>query len=244
MIVACVDTETTGPDPKTAQPLEVAIVIKEIGRSRPLWAQSTFVCPTLALRGMEVPAEASAVHGITSELLERYAGPDADTCFDELDQICDDFKVDYLVAHNAAYDREVIARDSEEGAKFAARPWICTLDDCPHDGVPSRKLGHLAADRGFVNPFPHTALADCMTTLRILESFDLDIVLKRAQSPTIYVRAIVDYDNRELAKKQRFLWEQVDGKIFPKWWVKRIKECDLEALKAAAGFPIMRVNND
>lgn len=55
------DTETTGPDPLTALPVSIALVLYD-PEGRPLQGVKLLVDP-----GVDVPAEATAVHGITTD---------------------------------------------------------------------------------------------------------------------------------------------------------------------------------
>lgn len=49
----------------------------------------------------------------------------------------------------------------------------------------------------------------------------LEKAITRSQSPQIELKAIVSYDNRQLAKDAGFQWD-CDRKI----WVKKVRECD------------------
>jgi hypothetical protein len=44
-----------------------------------------------------------------------------------------------------------------------------------------------------------------------------------------------------LAKKQRFSWEKIGDKTYPKWWVKKIKANKFDEEKKACTFPIVTV---
>jgi DNA polymerase-3 subunit epsilon len=56
--VAVIDFETTGADPETCAPVEIAVVRFEKGRVVGSWS-------TLLFPGRPIPAEATAIHGIT-----------------------------------------------------------------------------------------------------------------------------------------------------------------------------------
>ena len=49
--------------------------------------------------------------------------------------------------------------------------------------IKTRSLPYLAADHGFLNPFPHRALFDVMTMIQIAGMYDINEILKYADSP-------------------------------------------------------------
>jgi hypothetical protein len=100
---------------------------------------------------------------------------------------------------------------------------------------------YVAAYFGFLNPFPHAALFDAMTTLKVLEQFDVAQVAARAAQPWVVLRAMVDYDNREQAKARRYYWETLGDKKYPRAWVKKVKESDVEKETAAAPFRVVQI---
>jgi DNA polymerase III subunit epsilon len=113
-------------------------------------------------------------------------------------------------------------------------PVIDTLTDIPFASEPdSRKLKYLAGDHGFLNPFAHRAVFDVLTMLKVLSHYPIDKVLEYAKAPMITIRAVVDFNNKDKAKARRFSWEKIGDKTYPKMWVKRIKEFQLEEEKKA-----------
>lgn len=60
--IACIDFESTGPDPETCMPVEIAVVRFEGGE--PVARANVLVNP-----GIPIPAEASAIHGITDDMV-------------------------------------------------------------------------------------------------------------------------------------------------------------------------------
>jgi hypothetical protein len=110
--------------------------------------------------------------------------------------------------------------------------------------VDSMRLMHLAASHGFLNPFSHRALFDVMTMLKIMSEYSFEEVLLQSKVPFVIARALVDYDNRQLAKDARFNWEKIGEETFPKQWVKQVRENKLAAEQAAAeakGFKVVRI---
>lgn len=73
--------------------------------------------------------------------------------------------------------------------------------------------------------------------------YDFTKVVEMSKIPWITVRALVDYENRELAKAQRFSWEKIGDKTYPKMWVKKIKQNTLEreVEKTEGKFKIVQI---
>lgn len=96
------DTETTGADPKEAR-IVTASAIK-VSSAGVLWQKDWLVNP-----GIEIPAEATAIHGVTNEMArEKGLGPS--TAIELIsDTLSDAWKAGCaLVAMNARYDLRVL----------------------------------------------------------------------------------------------------------------------------------------
>src|SRR5271157_2798498 len=132
---------------------------------------------------------------------------------------------DVACAHNGtAFDRLVLKAWAEKHG-YDWQPgklWIDTSIDIELPPKMSTRLTYMACDHGFLNPFPHRAVFDVMTMLQILDHYDLGTVIEMAKSPTLYVKAVVDYADRELAKARGYRAQYEDGKF--KMWTKSVKE--------------------
>jgi DNA polymerase-3 subunit epsilon len=148
-------------------------------------------------------------------------------------------RCDAIVAHNGnAFDKPMWENNCKRhGVTFPEKLWIDTSCDIEFPaGITTRRLTHLAAEHGFVNPFPHDAISDVLTMLKIAQLYDWQRTLEYAKAPTLIIKAETTFAQKELAKKQNFRW---DGD--KKMWSKSIKQFQLEeARKAAleAGFKI------
>ena len=112
------------------------------------------------------------------------------------------------------------------------KPWIDTITDIRFpDAIKTRNLKHLAAEHNFLPGFSHRAVFDVLTMLKILSQYDLDAVIARAAEPTLFVQALVTFDQKEMAKELGFHWFAPD-KI---WW-RSMKSSDFEAMKPTCGF--------
>jgi DNA polymerase-3 subunit epsilon len=124
--------------------------------------------------------------------------------------------------------------------------WIDTRLDVPKPMI--GKLIAIAAEHGFLNPFPHQALSDVLTMLRILDEYDFEAVLARARIPNIMVEFVGPFESKDHAKECGFYWNgfsnQSNGGRPTKQWLKTIKECDFAREdQAARPYKIRRVTS-
>lgn len=231
MIVAGIDFETTSVDPETCHPTEIALV---------LWEASTnkIIEPMSFL--LEIPADVEITNehitGISKRLTQNYGYRWQETQAYVLQRLV---YADYFMAHNVEFDRTILKRmfdwESHHGEKpFDDSHWIDTMTDIPYpDHIRTRSLPYLAAEHGFLNPFPHRALFDVMTMIKIAGMYDFADILTYAQSPTIWIQAVVSMADRQKAKDRHFIWDPVN-----KYWVKKIKELNLSYEEERADFHI------
>jgi DNA polymerase III subunit epsilon len=202
-LLALVDTETTGLlDNEDAFPIEVAVARWSIDAGCVIdsWSQ--------LLRAECNPCE--EVNGIPVAALAF--GVAAETCLYELNRRLLD--VDVILAHNAPFDRGMLARIG--GA--ADKPWVCTKSDIDWTrGKPGGSLVELAVAHHVTVASAHRALSDVMLMAGVLESVwhergGLDgpdrirALLARAMRPKVLVEALVPFDRKEEAKAARFSW--------------------------------------
>jgi DNA polymerase-3 subunit epsilon len=142
-------------------------------------------------------------------------------------------EADAFIGHNVrSFDKYILESWAErEGAEIPNKLWVDTLTDLP--GVEPKKLSYLAADHGFLNLFPHSALADTQTVLKILEHYDIDAVIERAKSPVVIMQAHQDRNDNNKAKEAKFRWNPT-RKI---WW-KPVKEVDKEVFVESLSFDV------
>lgn len=160
------DTETTGTDPEAARVVQVSLWESTApGRGRP-WTR-------LIDPGVPIPAEATAVHGITDEKAQREGHDPAETLLG-LHVMLYSAAWDRvpLVAHNAAYDLTILDREFRRhiGEELPAR--LIVLDTlCLYRRFDwttgGRSLGRLAERHGITFP-AHDAEADALASLRLL----------------------------------------------------------------------------
>ena len=238
------DLETTGLSFEKDYITEIAWVVKEAGAKKALSIRTSLIAIPI-----DVPPEITELTGITKPLLDE-AGVRFDCAMFELEADLIDYRVDYIVAHNGEnFDKPMLSANIKRqpgtspwvyGNKVLELPWLDTRADIVYpESWTSRRLNHLAAEMGFLNPFPHMALFDAVTMMKIFEGFPAETAVARAKEPWVTLKACVTYDDREKAKKRRFSWEKCGDKTYPKTWVKRVKEGDVSRETSEADFPIV-----
>lgn len=238
------DIETTGLDAAKDHITEIAWVVKDHDKPKPLSIHSHFVNLP---HGVAITDE---IRDLTKITPEHLAGrPDLEDIFRWLVDDILLYKVGAVVAHNGEnFDKPFLSHHTRNDQPeyrdvvFNSTPWIDTSVDCVYPpACRQTNLLYVAAFMGFLNPFPHAALFDVMTMLKVLDQFPLTPVMERAKSPWCVVKACVSYEQRMLAKARRYGWESAGGVTYPKTWVKKIKELDFAKEVAEAPFQVGRV---
>lgn len=214
MNLLVIDTETTGllEDPD-ARVIEIAAAVYSTFHRTTLWAGGGLV-PS----GGPVPESSTEIHGITRGMLDE-------ACSFE---IASEYACRAYVAHNAAFDREMMVRGGHLGKRDL--PWVCSVDDLvfPRGGH-SRALSHLAVDHDLKIGNLHRALDDVLLLCQLLRLVpDLEEQVERALEPQGIFRACVSYNHRGVAKNAGFRWNR-EG--FEQCWTKKmpIASTDLES---------------
>lgn len=159
--VTCVivDSEATSSDPATARAIELGMI--KVGFDPLDPSRFTAIDSFSMLNDPGVPSVpgAQAVHGISDDEL---AGHKFDQ--DEISEFLNG--VDFVIAHNSAYDRPVLSRDVPA---LASMPWMCSMKQIPWAElkVSSRALDYLVFRAGFFH-LGHRALADCEALFAVL----------------------------------------------------------------------------
>jgi DNA polymerase-3 subunit epsilon len=212
------DFECSGMDPENCAVTEVGAV---------LW-DTTLHAPTRAIGYLVNPGTTvwdsvcEQITGITPQLCEEegYSSENG------LKQLLRWYNLaEAICAHNGnRFDKFFFKKWCQRhDLEVEDKLWIDTMTDLPLPPKNSRKLTYMAAEHGFLNPFPHRAMFDVMTMLKIMDCYPLEEVLKLANSPMILLEALVSYENRGLAKTGGYYW-----KGERKQWLKDIKECALD----------------
>lgn len=231
-LVCGIDVETTGLDPQHAEVIEVGAVLWDTEEAKPVEIVSQLLMPELG-----ITEEITALTGITEQDLQQFGKHFLAVWPSVLALMA---RASAIVAHNGNhFDRPFITEVcTKKALPLPDLPWIDTMLDVPYpDGMKTRKLCHLAAEHGFLNPFAHRAVFDVLTMLRIMAFYDFATVLASAMQPSIVVQAMCkkpwedDGASTTEAKQNGFHW---DGKV--KKWQKQIKQNQLEKEQAKASL--------
>ena len=212
------DLETTGLTIGKIGITEIGMILWDTSTRSLLKAESFIVDPGK----LTWEQGALETNSLTPEICSQYGKPEFEAIIEFLKWMDE---ADYIVAHNGLkFDRQVIRQKVQQyELKYDNKKlWIDTKCDLDIPFGNSTRLTYLAADHGFLNPFPHRALFDTMTMLRVLDSYDINKVVEVARSPTLVVKALVTYDSRDLAKKRGYHWNPEN-----KTWTMVVKECFL-----------------
>lgn len=162
------DLETTGIKPKEGMIVEVGAVLFD--GDKVVKGYGTLIDP-----GMPIPPDASAVNGITDDMVR--GRPRIADVLGKFADFCGDLP---LVAHNAPFDFKFLLEDVN--LYRAAAPKGVVLDTLPlarkiFPGVPNYKLGTLVRHFGFPSGTFHRAEEDSaycgMLFAKIIETLEM-----------------------------------------------------------------------
>ena len=225
-LVVGIDFESTGLSAVDDRITEIGACLYDWESETPLKLMSTLVNPDVS-----IPEEIVKLTGITDELVDLYGKPEK-VAFAELHDLMS--YADYAAAFNGSnFDQPFyLAACKRLDVEPSGASWVDLSSDVkwPPE-IKTRNLQHLAADRGFVSPYRHRAIFDVLTMFKAASGFDFDDILARAQEPTLFVQAIVSFEEKELAKERGYHWHGQSKR----WW-RSWKQSDYEADKLECGF--------
>ena len=229
-----IDFETNGPEPDVCDITEAAWALYDTDYGKMPIVSKTFLNQDVKL----MDEEAQKVTGITLERCHAYGVP-REKIKEEMAYDIVHCNPDFLVAHNAyGFDKIIFDRL----VKNCQVPWIDTMDDLPeelYECLGTRTLEFMAARLGFLNPFPHAALPDVYTMMKVLFAADPEVVALRSKIPSVIISAKVSFEQKDLAKARGYFWQQIrGGKVYNKKWVKKIKKDQLEKEQQEAPFTV------
>ena len=235
MILCSFDFETTGLDKQKDRIIEVGYSLYTTTYQRILSSESFLVDN----EGVPISVEAAEKTHITPTMLDRF-GFDQEAAVDKFCEYAKD--ADAIIGHNSNWFDLPFIRNTATRLDYDPLPCkisIDTMTDIP--GVKGEKLVTMCANHGFLNPFPHSALADAQSVLKLISFYDIDKVAERAISPTIIMLSHQDRGTaaNKAARKAGFRWNG-DFKI---WW-QAVQEMDIEQLAARVPFTISRASKE
>ena len=163
-VAGFVDVETTGLSPYAEEIVELALVLFAFDRATGEIAGIVDQYVGLREPGKPIPPEATAVHGITGDLVRGKRLDDARVA--ELVA-----RAEFLVAHNAAFDRAFVERLYPF---VSLKPWLCSMRgiDWRGRGFPSRGLQNLLRAHRIEVRRAHRGEDDVKAALRLLATRD------------------------------------------------------------------------
>src|SRR5271170_1799256 len=170
MIILGIDFETTGLNIPTIGVTEVGMVLWDTDLAAPIRMVGMLVNPRYDAvwePGVE------KVNNLTPAICEKHGSDDEKTCKQVLSWYG---SADVLCAHNGNnFDKPLLDTWATRYglATQKSKLWIDTRADIDRPPRDSHRLGYMAADHGFLNPFPHRAMFDVMTMFTILMAKDI-----------------------------------------------------------------------
>ena len=199
------DTETTGMNSLTDKVIELGMVAFEYDATLGQITHVYKVFDQLEDPGFPIPAETTAIHHITDEMVKGHHISDQ-----EVQEVLKD--VSLVIAHNAAFDRPFV---ENRWPFFAQLPWACSIKDIDwrFNSFGSAKLEYLAMTQGIFYE-AHRAETDCWALLEVL-----NMVLPKTQQTAIQtlfesstqlqskVYAIGSpYETKDILKARAYRW--------------------------------------
>lgn len=220
MLIALIDTETSGLDPAKDALLEVAVVTFDSDHNQPVEARSWLI------QAEKNPAE--SINDISEALLHergRFGSGRSRAALELAAMLAD---AGSICAWNAAFDRPWVEAFIKHYDADVRAPWVCAMDDMTWPKPsPSRSLMATALAHGVGVMDAHRALADVLTMVRLFQraaemGCDVAEMVRRGLRPKSEYAAIVTYEQREVAKKNGFRWDG-DRKL----WVRKLFDADV-----------------
>ncbi len=209
MLLLGLDVETTGLSAERDRIIEIGAVLWETECNQPVKIYSEMILEP-SLTG--VSKEIEEITGLNFELLRRFGVAPEGRLFADLAWMME--RAAYFVAHNAPFDRGFLTNFFHRYEQsFPDKPWIDSLQDIEYPAkLKGRNLTYLAAEHGFLNPFPHRAVTDVLTLFKVLSHYPIAEIAQQAAAPTLEVTALVSYEDRNKAKEAGFRWDGAQKK--------------------------------
>ena len=222
--ILILDTETTGLDNKNDDCLEVGSILFNV-KSREVLAQQSFLLPVESNNAEKINNIPAEITRLPQPLLE------AISYFESLVKVSD-----VIVAHNAEFDMKWFGLNR---LPQIDKQWICSMDDISWPADRQLKTRPSVRDLALAYGIPvwnaHRALTDCIYLAEVFKRCtELEKLLIRALEPKVLVRAEISYDERHLAKRVGFRWnDPIKGA-----WSRKMSRRDMQKLE----FPVREVD--
>lgn len=160
--IAVVDTETTGLYPSRDRLVEIAVMLLEVEGATGRLVRILETYQELNDPGMPIPAEATAIHGITDAMVKG--------CRIDAQRVARILGcADLVVAHNSGFDKGFVRQLVPQ---VDAMVWGCSCRGIPwrklYAQLDNTRLQHLAARLEIRAGTAHRALGDVETTVNLI----------------------------------------------------------------------------
>jgi len=220
-LLLILDTETNGLDAQKDECLEIGAILFHVF-SRTVLSQQSFLLPVNS-------NAAEIINKIPAEITRlQQPWQDALLYFEKMLDA-----TDILVAHNAEFDRQWFGKKPLPQVK---KPWLCTMNDISWPSQRNLKARPSVRDLALAYEVPvwnaHRALTDCIYLSEVFRRCDdLETLIRQGLEPRKLMRAQVSYEERHLAKKAGFTWNDP----VPGAWSRRLSEREINLLD----FPVV-----
>lgn len=232
MIVLGLDLETTGLDKVKDRPIEVGLTLWTTNFNRSLESRNFLI----QSEGVSVKPEITEITGINQKMVDNF-GLQPDEAYEEVEYMVN--RAQALVAFNGGrLDIPMMQQWAKRlGKTFPDKLLIDPFSDLPKTSESvtpgmrgQEQITMCAKEKIYYDP--HEAGADVGAMLRLMATRPFELVMQRAQSPTVVIQSHQARHQNEAVKKHKFRWNP-DEKI---WW-KKVKQVDLDTL-------VREVNNE
>lgn len=220
MLFAAIDVETSTkdniPNPQNDEICELGIVIAD-------WESRTIISQFSQLYSVKNWNDESAkFHKIPHNVVKKDGiRPESIICINDIIEFD---RVEYVIAHNAAYDKNILIR---YWPSISEKKWLCSLRDFNYPSTfTSKKLNHIAADYELYTPGAHRALRDCLVVTELAFKHDLNEAWTRKNerkfnliSMGLYKEGVPDQ-----FKANGWKWDSNDKY----WHIERVSKQDLK----------------
>lgn len=194
--------------------------------------------------------ELTELTGIDDQMLSQW-GHKKETIPQVLNRLAELMETaDYMMAHNAhGYDKPMLSELFKRyGVSMPDKVWIDSLEDIEFPKrITNKSMAGLEHAHGFINPFPHRAVTDVLSMLKIASHYDFHRMSKLACSEKVTLVAMLDAPNwkdkeevdefnkiKHKVSKARFRWD-----VQQKKWKKEVHKLLLDEGKLDYDFPFL-----
>ena len=208
------DFETTGVNAEQDRIIEVGLIEFVVSDKKP--PRIVQMLSEIEDPKCEISKEISEITGIDQEMV---TGRSID--WSKVRSILE--RASLIIAHNAEFDLAFLKNRPE--LKGLDTHWACSMRhiDWAKHGFKSQKLTYLAADHGFLNPFPHRALFDCATTFKLISPYMSEMVENSYQKFFVVKAVNSPFESKDILKARRYQWSPQE-----RCWYKVVLESKLE----------------